>query len=126
MDISTELAKKMLEYLNSTEAFLQKNIPAFVEEYLTFYFYQSTFIIAFFLLLLVLSFSLSKISKKHIENFKSLSREDKEFLNVMRTVPFGILLLLNAFVIPININTLIKIKFAPRVYLVDELKDTLK
>lgn len=109
---------KTLEYLNSTEAFLQKNVPAYVEELLLFNFYSALFgaIVTVSILAIALIFLWNYVRK-----YKHLSDDAAFFHGV------GIFMVITIFGIAsyCNILTAIKIKVAPRVYLVEKVSAQL-
>lgn len=117
---------KTLEYLNSTEAFLQKNVPAYVEELLQFEFYSAIFWALFFPLL-ALIFGL--VAKRVLTVIKGKSGDERDVLEGIGATSLGICvlsILISLFVTPCNLQDVVKIKVAPRVYLVEKISSQLK
>lgn len=115
--------EKTLAYLNSAEAFLQKNVPAFIEEMLVFDFYVAVFYSIFPVVLVLLFGGITyKCWKEHENKENSCdARECYGGFGSVAMVVTAILLFVSMFVVPGNIITTIKIKTAPRVYLVEKI-----
>lgn len=130
MDITNEFLNKTLEYLNSAEAFLQKNVPAYVEELLVFDFYEAVFYSALPLVLLVITGILFYFTMKiFINKDNKFSRESSEFsgaCSVIIGMALAVLLIFSAITVPENIIKAVKIKVAPRVYLVEKISSMVK
>lgn len=119
---------KTLEYLNSTEAFLQKNVPAYVEELLQFDFYEALFYTAVPVVVLLIFSAITFACFKVCQNMNN-SRDLRELYNVVEAISLVaalITLIVAAFAVPENLMTAVKIKTAPRVYLVDKITSQLK
>ena len=109
-----EKIKKYVDsFLEGTGVFDNKEIPIYINEYLEFEFYDN---IVSFLLYLILTFVSCFFS---VKMFKLARKEDVSFY-----VPGIVLVITTIFFIFNSIDrgrSFIKIKTAPRVYLVDEL-----
>jgi hypothetical protein len=126
--ITEQFLAKTLEYLNSTEAFLQKNVPAYIEELLVFSFYEHVLSVVFILSLLVGTAFLTFIAHKKAKS-PERSREGKEgyeFLCGAGVFVTGIFFIMFILSSAKNITQAIKIKVAPRVYLVEKLSSQIK
>lgn len=123
MDITKEFLTKTLEYLNSAEAFLEKNVPAYVEELLTFEVYSSVFHIVLWVGL-TLTFGLMSFffyRKYKREGIKKWS--DLHEMTGAATILISIIALI---VVSCNVHTIIKVKTAPRVFLVEKISRMVK
>lgn len=112
---------KTLEYLNSAEAFLQKNVPAYVEELLAYEFYSSLFELLFFILILIASIIFFKKAK---EVEKDMCSGDK-VLTAISAFVLIVFSVVSVVAIPLTISHMIKVKIAPRVYLVETISKQL-
>lgn len=117
---------KTLEYLNSTEAFLQKNVPAYVEELLQFSFYEAAFWAAFFpfVALVFVAFTVISIKMSKSEN-KSFSKTANNIGPICVAGSF-MFIIISLFATPSWVSDAIKIKTAPRVYLVEKISSQMR
>jgi hypothetical protein len=109
-----EKIKKYVEsFLEGVGQFEKKEVPIYINEYLNFEFYDSIISFSLYLILTFLSCFFS------VKSFKLAKKEDSLFC-----VPGVVLIVITIIFIFSSIDSgrsLIKIKTAPRVYLVDEL-----
>lgn len=108
-----QFMQKALEYLQSTEAFLQKEVPIYITEYLNWHMYSS--IIWGSIFLLPLFFSIWVMYKGITAKY------DQELL-----ICLGFLLLLIGVCgVCANVSNIVQIKVAPRVYLIESITANL-
>ena len=125
-EILNKFAQKALSYLESAEAFTAKELPLYVKELLEFKFYESAISLggSVFIagIMLLAALVLGVICKREArKNLNTRSEEVMAFAGA-----FAFCFLLFAF-IPLvtakdEVVELIKIKTAPRVYLIDYIK----
>lgn len=128
-ELMDSFLNKTLEYLNSAEAFLQKNVPAFVEEMLVFDFYEAVFGSILTLVIVFLIGFITYKSYKVSNNKDKYDEDERESAAVVAFVAGGIFIvvsLISIFEIYGNLMTAVKIKVAPRVYLVEKISEMVK
>lgn len=110
-ELLNSFTAKALEYLNSAEAFLKAEVPAYVQELLLYNFYSN--LIGLIPLLIGASICIFILYKarKYVNN--------PDVIFALFPAIALVLCLAGAFD---NINTIIKIKVAPRVFLIEHLK----
>lgn len=112
--ISDQFLNKALEYLSSAEAFLKAEVPAFIQELLLWNFYESLVFLVVGVLLLVAAGVLfyKPIKAKYFEDHHG------------PMVIFGFMFfLIGTGMVISNGLDMIKIKVAPRVFLLQEVKN---
>lgn len=110
--ITDQFLSKSLEYLGSTEAFLKAEVPAFIQEFITWKFYENGADIILCIFGLFLMYKLSKILiKETLEPF------------IVATGFCGVILGVQLYCSTLN---MIKIKVAPRVYMLEQVKSLIK
>lgn len=130
--MNKEITDKILEYLSNAESFVKDQVPDFINQYLTWCFYSNVFfiILGFTLFLIPLFVYLVNESKN-----KGKTREYNRYGNPENfpTIVSAIFLILSIFAFGVffimaTVNTydLIKIKVAPKVYLVDKFVEKVK
>lgn len=121
--IVNNFLSKILSYLESAEAFLKAEIPAFVQEFMNWHLYEAIFYLSIWVISAVICFALalkfSKLNTKYRLDNRDRSNSDYEGMCVTFIV-FGLCLILSSC---INIHTIIKLKVAPRVFLLEEVRD---
>lgn len=109
---------KSLEYLSSAEAFLKAEMPEFIKELLAWSFYNAMFK-GIILLVLFIGFAILSFTfyKKHLK--KPVDCYD------LGTFLIGGLAFIFIFggLLVCQIQTMIKIKLAPRVFLIEQVRD---
>ena len=109
-EIKAQFINKALEYLNSAEAFLKAEVPAYVQELLIYNFYSNLFmLISCIMGQLIIFFIVYKLYKKHYIV--------SEIMAVIIPV-LTIVMIVNGVR---SVDKLIKIKVAPRVFLIEHL-----
>lgn len=118
---------KTLEYLNSAEAFLQKNVPAYVEELLTFDFYSALLWMLVPILITALLFLVARKFRQLEEAaIKGRNEEEPYMVGKVLTTTFAIVMIVVSIVNGAQkIETMVKIKVAPRVYLVEKISEQM-
>lgn len=112
-NIVDQFLNKSLEYLNSAEAFLKAEVPAFIQELIQWEFYNALgWGLIQFGMLSITIFVIYKIIK---------SKDYIEF--TILPIAFSIIVFT---LMVFNINTIIKIKVAPRVFLLEEVRQLVK
>ena len=113
--IMTQFLEKSMSYLQSAEVFTKKELPLFIEETLNFnLYYSSMWIILFLIIIIICSVFMFCIHK--VEN--TFSRTDKEAFTVMVIVAYFTCVLF----IGMDAKTIIKIKVAPRLFLIEKVR----
>lgn len=108
-EIVNKFMEKMLSYVNNLEQFASGEVPRYIQELLTYEMYKSIAWILVLLLPLMLAAVIIKIAIKEKEGIGGLS-----FLTT--------LFLIVSFFVGVNTKNIIKIKVAPRLYIVDYLR----
>lgn len=125
-----EIIQKTLEYLNSAEAFLTAQVPDFINQFLMWCFYEKLFFIALFPILFLFFLTITIILKRTLpakENFYLGSPTTPHgFLYVISYILTVVAIIISLVSIPFNTYDLIKIKVAPKVYLVEKVMDMVK
>lgn len=111
-----QIANKVLQYLESAELFAKTEIPIYVNEFLTYYFFENLiYAVLLFILSLLIVFGIYKFYKHEFE-------DEEEGAKVIFAIVF-LLFALIPFGFSVGKTTkCIKIKVAPRVFLVDEFR----
>lgn len=112
-DIKAQFINKALEYLNSAEAFLKAEVPAYVQELLMYNFYSNLFmLISCIMGQLIIFFIVYKLYKKH-------------YIVSEIMIPAAVIIPALTIAMIVNgtksVDKLIKIKVAPRVFLIEHL-----
>ena len=119
-EILNKFIEKSLAYLSSAEAFLGKEVPSYIQELLTFKFYESLVFLGFGLFFIVITVLTLKYVWKLTEDKHGDARDvPRFFIGIFGTL--GIVLVTFIGLMDSSV-TLIKIKTAPRVYLVEYFK----
>jgi uncharacterized membrane protein len=125
-----DIIKKTLEYLNSTEAFIQAQLPDYINQYMTWAVIDCWFYIFLFSILFLVPFITfikvrTKISGKDFDYFgdPTNSKSWVWLISMVMSIIFGFAVII---IIPVTVNNLLKIHFAPKVYLVEKLSGMLK
>jgi len=112
-NVMDQFLNKSIEYLSSAEAFLKAEVPAFIQEFMTWKLYESVIdLVGTVVLIGILSFSCNKFykaNKKHNEN-KYGSHEGL----VMGFIMTGLAAFALLVALAQPIQKIIKIKVAPR------------
>jgi hypothetical protein len=118
VDTSAEILNgfltKSVEYLNSAEAFLKAEVPSFIQEYMAWEFYSALFSGSLWLIatIFLIWIGVKLIKARNHDN-----------------MPGEIALLVAGFTLLFTISnfyTMVKIKVAPRVYLLQELREQIR
>ena len=108
---------KLLEYAQGVELFTKDNLPKYVEEVLTYEFMKSiTSVGVGVALLLVLVVGLFFLFKYEKDSFNG---DERCFAIGLMFMVFGVSMYLSV----VGISTAYKIKYAPRVFLIDYLSE---
>jgi hypothetical protein len=119
-----ELIQKILEYVNTTELFLKDQLPDFINQYLTWCYYESLFWLLFHLsVLIILTVAAIKLYYKDWFEDEPTPRAIAFFSSAIVAVIF---LFVNMFTVPDHTLKLIKISKAPKVFLVEKLAGVIK
>ena len=105
--------EKLLKYADGAEKFTSDNAPLYIEELLTFGKIEASFGLLSSLLLLVLSISIAIVSCLVFES---------EVVRVASFVFGAPAFVISSIYLPCNFLTLQKIKHAPRVYIMEQLR----
>lgn len=119
--ILDQFLAKSLEYPGSAEAFLKSEVPAFIQEFMAWQFYQSVFMASICLIALTVGIILVVRINKASAAYKKERDYEKDSHTVGRMVSIVGIVLSSVFLSG-NIHTLIKIKVAPRVFLLEEVR----
>lgn len=115
--ILDQFLNKTVEYLSSAEAFLKAEVPTFVQEYMNWIFYSSLFNVIIFLLgAVIAAYFINKICK--IE-YPSDEESGIFIVSCIALVLFSTIIFFEA-------KRVIKIVVAPRVILLEEVRDLIK
>ena len=110
-EVTNKFMEKMLAYVNKGEVFLEGQVPKYIDELLTYNMYQS--LLWVFICLCILA-GVCFICKK-------LWEEGGEAILILVLVAFFFGLTTTVAMVD-NLSTAIKIKVAPRVYIIDYLR----
>ena len=129
-DISKKFLEKAYHYLESAEAFAAKEVPAFINELLNFKFVEVAidfiFLTVLALFLLAISIYIFRCVYKELDKKDSGWGDDRV---VFSTFGAAACLIVSVSIfgmgIKDNIVEMYKIKYAPRVYLLDYVKAKL-
>lgn len=124
-----ELINKALEYINSTEVFLRDQLPDFIQQYLTWCLAESIFYIVISLIpVIVCGISLLFISKKYGNkiDYDAYNTNSVIISHLVNCIMLVVFLIVSCVVIPINSKNILKIKVAPKVFLVEKLGELIK
>ncbi|MAD98961.1 MAG: hypothetical protein Unbinned200contig1002_29 [Prokaryotic dsDNA virus sp.] len=122
--IINELLEKSLGYLNNAEAFVSKELPIYVTELLNFKFWEhlTTGFTDFLFMFVVLATLLTLLG---VAIYYDINHKEN-VIRVMCLYTFCSLLVATALSIGVASNDIreaYKVKYAPRVYLVDYIKN---
>ena len=129
-ELLAEFTGKLLEYANSVEIFAAENVPLYVEELLRYRFYEHlakfAFPLSLFILVLALALMVKKSGDKRGWADKYDSLKDS-YLTAIEII--AVLFIVTAVVMLVNTRHIVqavKIKAAPRVYVIDYLRGERK
>lgn len=111
-----KLIAKILEYLESTEAFLKAELPPFFEEALSYYFWSAFIVLMVCLIMFVIGVYLI---------IKSLTELKEQYPDgwAYGMVSIGFLMMLLSFLVgTFKVNQIMKVTLAPKLYLIDEFR----
>lgn len=115
-DLINKFTQKILVYLEKTESFMAKEVPGYLEEILTFGFYNEVLNIVLSVLFLLISVFVIKYLIK-------ISKNDNDFEASALVVVACFIGWIFCIVTLVNsTRDLMKIKTAPRVYLIDHVR----
>ena len=112
-EIVDQFLDKALQYLESAEAFTTREVPLYVEELLNYAAFKESAYLILFLVLTAATFFILVMTVKDQSNM-----EDKLVCGAI----IGLLSLIPVLFTINSAHELYKIKYAPRVYLVEYLK----
>ena len=118
--IVDQFLSKSLEYLSSAEAFLKAEVPAFIQEFMTWKFYEALFYFGLWVIPTIVACSIGVFSYRKYKN--TGVKDNLEFATFIITVGF-LALFINSLV---NLPVIIKLKVAPRVFLLEEVRSLTK
>lgn len=121
--IVDQFLNKSLDYLGSAEAFLKAEVPSFIQEFMSWKMYESSFGLTVCLIGIIVSILLSIYFFK-----KTLKFEDYDaafFCKIMVFVSGTLTSILLISAISYT-KDIIKLKVAPRVYLLEQIKHITK
>lgn len=124
-----EALKSSLAALQSGVDFAKTEIPLALKEKLSYDFWEAFFEIVFFTLLLLIFTAVMRASWKraHSPELEGYDGEEARMgYYCLAFIPFGLTSLVWIITTPINILTMIKITVAPRLYLLEWLKEFIK
>lgn len=117
--MSSDITDKILEYVDKTEIFVQAELPLYIAEYLAWHFWSYVFLAVMFLILSIILYTILSVSvylaKKYDEGWYPIA--------ILSGIIGTIVL---CFGVPINTYYALKVKIAPRVYIVDQIMDRTK
>lgn len=123
------MQERLMKYLNhledlagKTEDFAAEQVPLYIQELLTWMFWDSVMCAAFAALILVISLVLVGFGFKLLEHAKKTKDDGLEFFGGMTVILMAILAVVCLLPICINTKQAVKISVAPRVVIVEELK----
>lgn len=116
-EILNKFLEKALQYLNSIESFTGKNVPLFLEEVVKYTIFYNSFIAFVCLLLVVTALIFINFARKKME-------DDEGWM--LATVITSIFAILPMFKIIESVNLIIKAWVAPRLFLVEYLKNLIQ
>ncbi len=116
-EVLNKLMEKSLEYLQSVEGFVIEHAPDYVKQLLEFEFYNSSLIVLFFLFAVILLVGLFFIG------YRLYINESNYAGGFVIIIPVSALLISVFFTLEVipSIQTMLKIKTAPKVFLVDKI-----
>jgi heme/copper-type cytochrome/quinol oxidase subunit 2 len=121
--IMDQFLVKSLEYLGSAEAFLKSEVPAFIQEFITWKIYEAYLGLTVEILVLVGLICLSFFLVKKNAEYKKEHRYNEG--NPAYEIPqvfIAIVGLVMLIAIICDLHTIVKIKVAPRVFLLEEVR----
>ena len=115
-----QLLEKILSYLTNLEVFAKDQLPDFVNQYLSWCFYEHLFFIGLALLAVVISIIIHILANYAIKKY-IYRAEDLNITKILACIFTGAMVL--TFLIALSVNTygIIKLKVAPKVYIVDKI-----
>jgi purine-cytosine permease-like protein len=124
VSILDQFLNKSLEYLSSAEAFLKAEVPAFVQEFMTWKYYEAMLSIGSKLFIAIILIIAANLLYKR---YKKLYTEDRHDPDFVPYIVFSIVSGIAAFCMVVSlwepIHTMVKIKVAPRVFLIEQVKE---
>lgn len=128
-EITIKLMEKILQYANNTEAFLNEEVPIYIKEILEFNFYNELFYLIGSLVIILVSVYVVKRNIPLMIKYEEEDNNTKTTYHGVISLLFGVIGVLYVLILFINgynsIETMIKIKTAPRVYIVEYITNNL-
>lgn len=119
--ILDQFLQKSVEYLSSAEAFLKTEVPAFVQELLAWEFYSSLMCAVALGLVCVISIVLFiRFEKKDRIYFEKRGYHDSDIVGGQ--IGCGAVALITFLLTFYSVHSMVKIKVAPRVYLLEQVR----
>lgn len=127
--MKNEIENKVIAWIESAapniERFIADEIPPFIKEYLHWQFIECFYFPIFLLLITLIFVMISFKANRAYNNKKQFFEMDAEFISYISAI-FGMVSSLMFFIaLAANVPQMIKIKCAPRVYLVEKIEKVL-
>ena len=122
MQILTTFTSEIMEFASNAKSFASEQAPIYIQELLSYMFYENA-IIVFFLLLAILFITVLFVTMNVFMKGEKL--DDRFFTLGTSSIIYAAILGLFIFPLIKHTNKCIKVKIAPRVVIVDELKSMM-
>ena len=126
--ITNEFLSAMLKFANSAGDFLKAEVPKYIEELLDYKAFEIGLSMFTFIFVMTVCVVLMVISYKIFIKSEEKNDEEGSFFSLkvgtISSIVFAVLLLIGICKIPQDISSIYKIKYAPRVFIIDYIRDT--